>query len=127
MGDALVGQIAFGPFGMDLDGARLMRDGCDLELRPQAFHALRTLIQNCGKHVDYEQMIHQAWEGVSVSRHTVAVTVGEAKEGSAGIRLLDSLPPQVGIPAGDPSSRCADPQRLAFRQARYTRRVGESA
>lgn len=75
-----MGQIAFGPFRMDLDGGRLIRDGCDLELRPQAFHALRTLIQNCGKHVDYEQMIHQAWEGVSVSRHTVAVTVGEAKK-----------------------------------------------
>jgi DNA-binding winged helix-turn-helix (wHTH) protein len=80
MGDALVGQIAFGPFRMDLEGGRLIRDGCDLELRPQAFHALRTLIQNTGKHVDYEQMIHQAWEGVSVSRHTVAVTIGEAKK-----------------------------------------------
>lgn len=75
-----MGQIAFGPFCMDLDGGRLLRDGCALELRPQAFHALRALIQNCGRHVDYEQMIHQAWDGAFVSRHTVAVTVGEAKK-----------------------------------------------
>jgi tetratricopeptide (TPR) repeat protein len=30
--------------------------------------------------VDYDQMIHQAWDGVCVSRHTVAVTVGEARK-----------------------------------------------
>jgi tetratricopeptide (TPR) repeat protein len=75
-----VGHIAFGPFSLDLESARLLRDGVELDLRPQAFNALRTLTQNCGRHVDYDQMIHQAWDGVSVSRHTVAVTIGEAKK-----------------------------------------------
>jgi DNA-binding winged helix-turn-helix (wHTH) protein/Flp pilus assembly protein TadD len=75
-----VGHIAFGPFSLDVEAARLLRDGVDVDLRPQAFNALRTLIQNCGRHVDYEHMIQQAWDGVSVSRHTVAVTIGEAKK-----------------------------------------------
>jgi len=75
-----LGNIAFGPFSLDLESARLLRDSVELDLRPQAFSALRTLIQNCGRHVDYDQMIQQAWDGVSVSRHTVAVTIGEAKK-----------------------------------------------
>jgi DNA-binding winged helix-turn-helix (wHTH) protein len=76
----IAGQIAFGPFSLDVEGGRLFRDGVDLDLRPQAFHALRTLIQHPGKHVDYQQMIHEAWDGALVSRHTVAVTVGECKK-----------------------------------------------
>ncbi|HYK60688.1 MAG TPA: winged helix-turn-helix domain-containing protein [Bryobacteraceae bacterium] len=100
-----MGQIAFGPFCMDLDGGRLLRDGCALDLRPQAFQALRALIQNCGRHVDYEQMIHQAWDGAFVSRHTVAVTVGEAKralrEYGAWIHYRPKLGYRLEIPIAE--------------------------
>ena len=75
-----VGQFAFGPFCVDLATTRLLRDGREVELRPQAFQALWVLLQNSGRPVEYEQMIREAWNGVSVSRHTVAVTVGEVKK-----------------------------------------------
>jgi len=75
-----VEQLAFGPFCLDLASTRLTRDGAELDLRPRAFHALKTLLQHSGRHVDYEQMIREAWEGNLVSRHTVAVTVGEVKK-----------------------------------------------
>jgi tetratricopeptide (TPR) repeat protein len=74
------GQIAFGPFCIDNEGLRLLRDGIEVELRPQALHALRTLVQSSGRCVPYEEMISEAWHGISVSRHTVAVTVGEVKK-----------------------------------------------
>jgi tetratricopeptide (TPR) repeat protein len=77
---ALAGQIAFGPFCLDADAPRLLRDGVEVELRPQALHALRTLVQRSGRCVAYEDMIEAAWHGISVSRHTVAVTVGEVKK-----------------------------------------------
>ncbi len=73
-------QVAFGPFRLDMAGNRLLRDGSELELRPQALHALRALIQNSGRHVGYEQMISQAWDGNLVSKHTVAVTINEVKK-----------------------------------------------
>jgi tetratricopeptide (TPR) repeat protein len=67
------------------------------------------LIQNCGRHVDYEQMIHQAWDGVSVSRHTVAVTVGEAKkvlrEYGAWIHYRPKLGYRLEIPAAEDQIR----------------------
>lgn len=77
---ANAGQIAFGPFCLDTEAPRLLRDGVELELRPQAFHALRVLVQASGRCVDYGEMIGEAWHGISVSRHTVAVTVGEVKK-----------------------------------------------
>jgi tetratricopeptide (TPR) repeat protein len=77
---APVGQIAFGPFRLDTQAPRLLRDGVEVDLRPQALLALRTLAQNSGNCVNYQDMISEAWRGISVSRHTVAVTVGEVKK-----------------------------------------------
>jgi DNA-binding winged helix-turn-helix (wHTH) protein/Flp pilus assembly protein TadD len=71
--------IALGPFRVNLATTRVLRDGVELELRPRVFRALKVLIQNPGRLVNYEQMIRDAWDGVQVSRHTVAVTVGEIK------------------------------------------------
>src|ERR1700690_2269496 len=73
-------QIIFGPFRLDTTTRTLLRDGRELELRPQAFHALRALIHNRGRYVGYAQMINQAWDGNLVSKHTVAVTIGEVKK-----------------------------------------------
>jgi DNA-binding winged helix-turn-helix (wHTH) protein len=71
--------ITLGPFRINLASTRLHRDGVELELRPRAFRAFKVLIQNPGRLVDYKQMITDAWDGVQVSKHTVAVTIGEIK------------------------------------------------
>jgi tetratricopeptide (TPR) repeat protein len=102
---APVGQIAFGPFCLDSEAPRLLRGGVELELRPQALHALRILIQSSGRCVDYEEMICQAWHGISVSRHTVAVTVGEVKkalkEYGAWISYHAKLGYRLDVPQSD--------------------------
>lgn len=72
--------IRLGPFRINLASTRLQRDGIELELRPRAFRALMVLIRNPGRLVEYEQMIREAWDGVHVSKHTVAVTIGEIKQ-----------------------------------------------
>ena len=73
-------QLTFGPFQLDTGAGRLLRDGIDIELRRQAFQALRVLLHNNGRNVCYEQMIQEAWGGTLVSRHTVAVTVAEVRK-----------------------------------------------
>ncbi|MCU1335167.1 MAG: putative integral rane protein [Bryobacterales bacterium] len=75
-----VEPIPFGPFCLDAARSRLLRDGVEIDVRPQAFHVLHVLVQNSGRHVNYEQMIQAAWSGTLVSKHTVAVTVGEVKK-----------------------------------------------
>src|SRR6202158_4911735 len=72
--------IPFGPFCLDAANSRLLRDGVEVDIRPQALHVLQVLVQNSGRHVSYEQMIQEAWNGTLVSKHTVAVTVGEGKK-----------------------------------------------
>jgi tetratricopeptide (TPR) repeat protein len=72
-------ELSFGPFSVDLAATRVVRQGTDIRLRPQAFHVLKALVLHSGQCVNYEQMIAEAWDGVSVSRHTVDVTVGEVR------------------------------------------------
>src|SRR5262245_50525059 len=73
-------EVEVGPFLIDVTTGRLLRDGVDLALRPQACRVFKTLIHNRGQYVDYEHMIAEAWDGIVVSRHTVDVTVGEVKK-----------------------------------------------
>jgi len=72
--------VTLGPFQVNLATTQVLRDGVELELRPQVFRAFKVLIQNPGRLVNYEQMIRDAWYGVHVSKHTVAVTIGEIKQ-----------------------------------------------
>src|SRR6266849_4848780 len=48
-------QMTFGPFRVEVAKARLLRDGAELELRPQAFHVLRALILNRGQCLGYDR------------------------------------------------------------------------
>jgi tetratricopeptide (TPR) repeat protein len=97
-------QITFGPFRLDTTTTTLLRDGHELELRPQAFHALRALIHNRGRDVGYAQMINQAWDGNLVSKHTVAVTIGEVKKTLGEFGLWISYRPKLGYRLDVPHS-----------------------
>ena len=73
-------DIVFGPFSLDMAATRLLRDGAEVRLRPQALQTLKVLLRHGGETIRYEQMIAEAWDGTLVSRHTVDVTVGEVKK-----------------------------------------------
>jgi len=101
-----VGQaIEFGPFRADTINNRLLRDGAPVELRPQVFQVLRILAAHDGQFVGYEQMIREAWGGTVVSKHTVAVTVGEVKkilqEYGAWITYRPKLGYRLDVPRSD--------------------------
>jgi DNA-binding winged helix-turn-helix (wHTH) protein len=98
-------EFTFGPFVLDAAGSRLLRDGGEVRLRPQALHALKVLLAHRGRSLSYEQMIDEAWKGTFVSRHTVDVTVGEVRKtlGEYGSWIVHR--PKVGysldVPASD--------------------------
>jgi tetratricopeptide (TPR) repeat protein len=114
-------QITFGPFRLDFTTTTLLRDGQELELRPQAFHALRALIHNRGRYVGYAQMINQAWDGNLVSKHTVAVTIGEVKRTLGEFGLWISYRPKLGYRLDVPHSDDLVKQGWHF----WTRRTRE--
>ncbi|HLG55948.1 MAG TPA: tetratricopeptide repeat protein [Vicinamibacterales bacterium] len=98
-------EVPFGPFVLHASETRLLRDGAEVRLRPQAFHALRVLLQHSGRSIAYEQMIAEAWEGTFVSRHTVDVTVGEVRRCLGEYGRWITHRPKVGycleVPASD--------------------------
>jgi DNA-binding winged helix-turn-helix (wHTH) protein len=98
------GQIAVGPFCLNMADHRVMRDGVDVKLRPQAFSALKTLVQNSGHDVSYDQLIRDAWGAVSVSKHTVEVTVGEVKKALGEYSFWISRRPKLGYRFDIPES-----------------------
>jgi DNA-binding winged helix-turn-helix (wHTH) protein len=97
--------LAFGPFSVEPAAHRLRRGSAELELRPQAFRALNVLIKNRGQYVHHQQMISEAWGGISVSRNTVAVTIAEVKkvlqEYGSWIRCRPKLGYRLEIPRGE--------------------------
>jgi DNA-binding winged helix-turn-helix (wHTH) protein len=97
--------ITLGPFSVDTSNQRLLRDGVDIRLRPQAVLALTTLVQNSGKYVDCDRMIREAWGGIVVSRHTVEVTVGEVKKALHEYGSWISRRPKLGYRLEIPESQ----------------------
>ena len=73
-------EVTFGPFVLDGAGSRLLREGAEVRLRPQALQALAVLVRYRGRAVNYDQMIAEAWKGTFVSRHTIDVTVGDIRK-----------------------------------------------
>ena len=97
-------DLTFGPFTLEADASRLLRDGVEVRLRPQAFHALRALVDHRGRSVSYEQMIAEAWKGTFVSRHTVDVTVGEVRKTLGEYAAWITHRPKVGYSLEIPTS-----------------------
>jgi len=97
-----------------------------VELRPRAFRALRVLLQNPGHLVAYEQMISDAWDGVRVSKHTVAVTIAEIKEILAECGPWITCQPKFGHRLEIPESEDLMVTGRHFRN-QFTRRGFENA
>src|SRR5262249_53697514 len=97
-------EVEIGPFLIDLSNGRLLRDGVERGLRPQACRVFRTLIQNREQYVDYEHMIAEAWDGIVVSRHTVDVTVGEVRKALQEFGSWITHRPKVGYRLDVPKS-----------------------
>jgi DNA-binding winged helix-turn-helix (wHTH) protein len=89
-------HAAFGPFCLEPATSRILRDGADLTLRPQAFLALKNLYQRRGEYVCYEELVREAWGGNIVSRHTVATTVAEVRKALAEYGSWLSYRPRLG-------------------------------
>src|SRR5262245_3818517 len=97
-------EVEVGPFLIDVTTGRVLREGVELALRRQACRVFKTLSQNRGQYVEYEQMIAEAWDGIVVSRHTVDVTVGEVKKVLQEFGSWVTHRPKVGYRLNVPKS-----------------------
>jgi tetratricopeptide (TPR) repeat protein len=125
-GARLSDQIHFGPLLLDLATLRVWSDGADLKLRPQAFHALKILIERSGEYIDYDQLIRDAWGGNVVSRHTVNTTIGAVRKALGEYGSCITYRPKLGYRLQAPGTD--DLVRTARHlYDRFTRKGFESA
>src|SRR5688572_27043350 len=57
----------FGAFTLDLGRGVLLREGEPVHLRPQAYEALRFLVEHRGRLVSKDALIEAVWQGRAVS------------------------------------------------------------
>jgi len=102
--DSSAAAVTFGPFALDPTAPRLLRDGAEVKLRPQAVHALRALLRHRGSFIGYDLLIAEAWGGTFVARHTVDVTIGEVKRSLGEYGRWITHRPKIGFQLEVPTS-----------------------
>src|SRR5882672_10559121 len=71
--------ITFGPFVVDLQGERLLRDGHPVALRPKTWAVLRWLVERPGRLVTKDELLDGVWPDVTVGDELPGVSVSELR------------------------------------------------
>lgn len=64
-------KYRFGPFTLDREAGRLLRDGADVALRPKSFEVLRFLVEHPQRVISRTSLLRAAWPDVVVSEDSV--------------------------------------------------------
>jgi pimeloyl-ACP methyl ester carboxylesterase/DNA-binding winged helix-turn-helix (wHTH) protein len=94
-----VSVYEFGPFRLELAERRLLRGNDSIPLRGKVFDTLSVLVQNAGRLLTKEELLHTVWPDTAVEEnnlnHTISVlrkALGEPATGQAYIETV----PRVG-------------------------------
>lgn len=71
--------IVFTPFVLDRRGARLLRDGASIPLRPKTFGVLVYLAERPGELVTKDELLDALWPGIAVTPDTLNKSIGELR------------------------------------------------
>src|SRR4051794_37008050 len=80
MTQAVRSEIVFGPFRLDRDNARLLRDGRPVALTPKAFDVLHFLASRPDRLVTKDELLSAVWPDVIVGDASVKVCVREVRQ-----------------------------------------------
>jgi TolB-like protein/DNA-binding winged helix-turn-helix (wHTH) protein/Flp pilus assembly protein TadD len=70
----------FGPFRLDLNRHRLLRDGEVVRLSPKAIQTLTLLVQNPGKLLEREALMQAVWPDVTVEDANLTVAISQLRK-----------------------------------------------
>jgi predicted ATPase/DNA-binding winged helix-turn-helix (wHTH) protein len=80
---ALPGQperYRFGPFELQSDNRRLLKDGATISLRPRAFDLLAALVDRAGRLVTKDELLDQVWPKMVVEEAALHVQVSALRK-----------------------------------------------
>ena len=80
----------FGEYVLDTARGSLMRAGQPIHLRPQAYTALKYLVENRGRLIGKDQLIEEVWEGRAVTDDSLVQCLRDVRQalGDEGNRYL---------------------------------------
>ena len=73
-------RYRFGPFELQPDKRRLLKDGVTISLRPRTFDLLAVLVDRAGHLVTKDELLNRAWPKVVVEEAALAVQVSALRK-----------------------------------------------
>src|SRR5258706_11629078 len=70
----------FGPFALQPDNRRLLKDGVTISLRPRAFDLLVALVDRAGHLVTKDELLNRVWPKVVVEEAALHVQVSALRK-----------------------------------------------
>jgi len=86
----------FGPFRLDTERLRLLRDGEIVALTPKAVETLLVLVRHSGQLVEREDLMNSVWGDVAVEDGNLTVTISMVRkalgEDLNGQKFIETVP-----------------------------------
>jgi DNA-binding winged-HTH domains len=86
----------FGPFRVDVEEARLSRDGETVPLWPKAFEILRLLVESQGRVLSKDELMSRVWPDTFVEENNLTVNMSALRkalgEGVNGAKYIETIP-----------------------------------
>src|ERR1700675_541884 len=93
-------RYRFGPFDLQPDNRRLLKDGATISLRPRAFDLLAALVDRAGHLVTKDELLDQVWPKMVVEEAALHVQVSALRKvlGPAAITTVSGRGYQFTLP-----------------------------
>jgi Tol biopolymer transport system component/DNA-binding winged helix-turn-helix (wHTH) protein len=86
----------FGPFRLEPDEERLLREGAPVSLTPKVFDTLVTLVRRAGTLVDKDALMREVWPDAHVEDANITVNISTLRkalgDGVDGQRYIETVP-----------------------------------
>jgi len=104
----------FGPFELQPDNRRLLKDGATIALRPRAFDLLVALVERAGHLVTKDELLDQVWPKMAVEEAALHVQVSALRKilGSEAITTVSGRGYQLTLPVTKGDSEANRESRL---------------
>src|SRR6202051_1826006 len=104
-------RYRFGPFELQPDQRRLLKDGATISLRPRAFDLLAALVERAGHLVTKDELLDQVWPKMVVEEAALHVQMSALRKvlGAGAITTVSGRGYKFTLPvtAGDGEAKRA--------------------
>lgn len=126
-------RYRFGPFELQPDNRRLLKDGATISLRPRAFDLLAVLVERAGHLVTKDELLDQVWPKMVVEEAALHVQVSALRKvlGADAITTVSGRGYQFTLPVtkgdGEPNRASRSKHNLPYQLTSFVGREQEIA